>query len=263
MSTFNAEQYWESRLQQHYDLVGVGDISLSAAYNKWSYKVTRRILLRLCKKYSEGKANKAVLDIGSGTGFVVNVWKELGKQVTGVDISTTAVENLSRQFANDKFIRCDVGSETLPLSQNSISVCTAASVLYHLVDDEALNNALKNIHEALEPEGTFIFSENFIHQKTFLTTHQKCRTLEEYEAALKASGFKIIDRVANYVLMNEPMDAKSKTVPRIWNALTSFSKKSKLLDSLIWPLLYPIELLLTRLMKESPAQEFMICKALK
>ena len=151
----------------------------------------------------------------------------------------------------------------MPLPQNTISICTAASVLYHLVDDEALATALKNIYNVLQPEGIFIFSENFIHQKTFLTTHQKCRTLEDYEEALKKSGFAIIDRVPNYVLMNEPMDAGSKTVPRIWNLLTSLSKKSKLLDSLIWPVVYPLELLLTSIMKESPAQEFMICKAIK
>lgn len=263
MATFDAEQYWESRLQKHYDLVGVGDISLSPTYNKWSYKVTRKILLRLCKKHSAGKANKQVLDIGSGTGFVVDVWKELGKEVTGIDISTTAVEKLRTQFPADKFLRCDVGSEVLPLPQNSIGVCTAASVLYHLVDDEALNNALKNIHTVLEAGGFFIFSENFIHQKTFLTTHQKCRTLEDYEEALKQTGFVILGRVPNYVLMNEPMDAKSKTAPRIWNLLTSLSKKSKLLDSIIWPIIYPVELLLTSVMKESPAQEFMICKAVK
>lgn len=262
MATFNAEQYWESRLQQHYDLVGVGDISLSPAYNKWSYKVTRKILLRLCRKFSAGKSNN-VLDIGSGTGFVVDVWKTLDKHITGVDISTTAVENLSKRFPADNFLRCDVGSEVLPLAKDSISVCTAASVLYHLVDDEALNTALKNIHNVLQSGGVFIFSENFIHQKTFLTTHQKCRTLEDYEVALKQSGFAILDRVPNYVLMNEPMDAKSKTVPRIWNALTNLSKKSKWLDALIWPTVYPLELILTAVMKESPAQEFMICKAIK
>lgn len=263
MATFNAEHYWESRLQAHYDLVGVGDISLSPTYNKWSYKVTRKILLRLCRKYSAGKTNKKVLDIGSGTGFVVSVWKELGKQVTGIDISATAVKNLSQHYLHDAFLRCDVGSETLPLPQGSIAVCSAASVLYHLVDDNALHKALTNIHNVLERDGVFIFSENFIHKNTFITTHQKCRTLEDYEKALTDCGFIIVDRVPNYVLMNEPMDAKGKTVSRIWNLLTALSKKSQLLDKLIWPMVYPLELLLTSVMKESPAQEFMICKAVK
>lgn len=260
---FNAEQYWESRLKQHYDLVGVGDISLSETYNRWSYKVTRQILLKLFKKYSAGKTNNNVLDVGSGTGFVIDVWKTLNKKATGVDISTTAVENLRLRHPDYSFFRCDIGKEKLPLAQNSFSICSAASVLYHLVDDESLQSALNNIYNVLEKDGIFIFSENFIHEKSFLTTHQKCRTLAEYEAALQKSGFEILGRVPNYVLMNEPMDARTKLTPRIWNLLTHTSKKSGLFDKIIWPALYPVELLLTSVLKESPAQEFMICKVIK
>ena len=89
---FNAKQYWEDRLKNQYDLVGVGDISLSQTYNKWSYKVTRRILKKLLRKYS-GNSTDRMLDIGSGTGFVIAIGKELNKSVTGVDISKTAVQN--------------------------------------------------------------------------------------------------------------------------------------------------------------------------
>lgn len=255
--------YWEERLRQHYDLIGVGDISLTVNYNKWSYKITRKILIRLFLKYAAGGAGEKVLDIGSGTGFVVDIWKELKKNVTGVDISTTAVSNLQKKYPGFAFLEFDIGHGLLPLPDNTFGCCSASSVLYHIVDDDALKTALENIHRVLQSDGIFIFSDNFIHDNRLDIIHQRCRTLSEYETALKKAGFEILDRVPNYVLMNDPVDAETRFYPRIWNTLTRLSRKYKWADTVIWPMLYPVELLLTRIFKESPAQEIMVCKAVK
>ncbi len=131
------------------------------------------------------------------------------------------------------------------------------------MEDEALDKLLQSVHRVLEPGGCFIFSDNFIHGINLNITHQKCRTLEGYELALKKNGFEITGRAANYVLFNDPVDAKGKFYPRIWSLITRFSKKWKWFDAIVWPLLYPVEILLTSVIKESPAQEIMICKALK
>lgn len=260
---FDARKYWDERLKNQYDLVGVGDISLGMNYNKWSYKVTQKRLAKLIKKYSRLFQDNKVLDIGPGTGFVVNIWKTLGKDVTGIDISSTAVKNLQARYPEYSFLEFDIGSGKVELPENSFSSCSAASVLYHIVDDHSLDVALGNIHRLLKKDGIFIFSDNFIHESQFYITHQRCRTLEEYEAALKRNGFEILDRVPNYVLMNDPVDAKTKFYPRLWHLFTRLSAKSKLLNAIIWPTLYPIELLLTSTLSESPAQEFMICKVVK
>ena len=257
---FNTKEYWEMRLQSRFDLVGVGDISLSMNYNKWSYKVTRKILKKLIVKYAGKVSHDKALDIGSGTGFIVDILQSCGKKVTGVDISPTVVKNLKKLYPGADFLEFDVGKEEIPLAECSFNICTAASVLYHIVDDEALHTALRNIHHLLKKDGIFIFSDNFIHNREFNIAHQKCRTLAEYEVALKRNGFKILDRVPNYVLMNDPVDAKTKFFPRIWNTVTDLSRRSKAFDQVIWPLIYPIELVLTSILKESPAQEFMICQ---
>ena len=254
----------DDRLSQHYDLVGVGDISLGMNYNKWSYNITRKILRRLFIKYDVLLPNNEnVLDIGCGTGFVVDIWKSLSKKVTGIDISQTAIKNLKIKFPGFSFMEFDMGSGVVDLPDNKFAICSAASVLYHIIDDNSLDMALGNIHRVLQPDGIFIFSDNFIHNSEFNVTHQKCRTLSEYEKALMKNGFEIIDRVPNYVLMNDPVDAKTKFYPRLWNLFTRLSKKSKLIDAVIWPAIYPVEFLLTSVMKESPAQEIMICKAIK
>ncbi|OQP66896.1 hypothetical protein A3860_00565 [Niastella vici] len=260
---FDARKYWDERLSNQYDLVGVGDISLGMNYNKWSYKVTRKILFRLFRKYSSMFQNNKVLDIGPGTGFVVNIWKSLGKDLTGIDISATAVKNLKVQYPEYSFLEFDIGSSKVNLPENTFSCCSAASVLYHIVDDKALDIALSNIHRLLKKDGIFIFSDNFIREGQYNITHQRCRTLQEYKDALHRNGFEILDRLPNYVLMNDPVDAQTKFYPRLWHLLTRLSAKSKLLNAILWPAVYPIELLLTSVLKESPAQEFMICKAIK
>jgi ubiquinone/menaquinone biosynthesis C-methylase UbiE len=262
MQKFIPKDYWEKRLSENYDLIGVGDISLTMNYNIWSYKVTRHRLKKTFKRYLPNN-NETILDIGSGTGFVIDILQHFDVQINGIDISSTAVKKLSEKYPQHKFYEIDAGIQLLPFSNSSLSVVSAASVLYHVIDDKALDYLLENVHRVMKTGGYFIFSDNFIQGNNMKITHQNCRTLEDYEKAMKKHGFEIIDRVPNYVLFNDPVDASNKFYPRIWNLLTKFSKKWKWFDFIIWPCLFPIEILLTSLMKESPAQEIMICKVIK
>jgi predicted TPR repeat methyltransferase len=219
-------------------------------------------LKKIFKKY-QSKKNAVVLDIGSGTGFVIDIWHQFNVQIKGIDISSVSVNRLTEKYPLHQFYEIDVGSQPFPFSDNSFQVVSAASVLYHLVEDEALDFLMQSVHRVLESGAYFIFSDNFIHKKSFNIEHQYCRTLSDYERILEKNGFEIIERVANYVLFNDPVDAKGKFYPGIWRLLTRFSKKWLWFDFVIWPMLFPLELLLTSIIKESPAQEIMICKVIK
>lgn len=259
---FNAKTYWNERLKKQYDLNGVGDITLGLSYNKWSYKVTRNVLNRLLKKHLHNFKNPELLDIGSGTGFIVEILSQFSGNVTGVDITSVAVAELKRRFHSLQFYETDISTDVLPIAESSVACCTAASVLYHIVHDEGLEKALKEIHRVLKPGGIFIFSDYFLHNKNFAIIHQKCRTLTEYEALLKKTGFEIYNRVPNYVLMNDPLDATGKFYPRVWKLFNLLSARA-FFRTILWPLVYPFEMILTSVLKESPTQEFMICKAVK
>jgi ubiquinone/menaquinone biosynthesis C-methylase UbiE len=260
---FDPQQYWNDRLTGRFDLVGVGDISQTVNYNKWSYKVTAYVLTKIFAGCLEKRSNKSVLDIGSGTGFIIDLWSKMTTSITGVDIAEIAIEKLTRKYPAVVFKQCNAGAEELPFATGSFGCCSAASVLYHIVDDEQLFNALKEINRVLEPGGYFIFSDNFIHSKSLHVTHQKCRTLEDYEKLVKRAGFEIESRQSNYVLFNDPVDSQNRFVKKLWAINTGYSRKYKWFDKIIWPLLYPIELLLTNIVKESPAQEVMVCRAVK
>lgn len=261
--TFNPQQYWNERLSNQFNLVGVGDISQTTNYNKWSYKVTKHVLTGIFKKYLALHNNKSVLDIGSGTGFIVDIWSGITNSVSGIDIAEVAVEKLNNQYPQFTFKHCNVGTEILPFVSSSFSCCSAASVMYHIVEDELLQHALKDIFRVLEPGGHFIFSDNFIHNNALDIRHQKCRTLEDYQRMITAAGFKIISRSPNYILFNDPVDSTNKYLRKLWALNTGYSKKYKWFDKFIWPFLFPLEIFLTSIMKESPAQEIMVCRAIK
>lgn len=258
-NAFDPKRYWDDRLKAHYDLVGVGDISLSMNYNIWSYRVSRHRLRTVFRRHVPAGAG-AVLDIGSGTGFVVGIWDGLGKRVTGIDISATAVGRLRELFPSHAFLEADAGREELSLADGSVQCVSAASVLYHVIGDEDIVRVLRTVRRVLRPDGCFIFSEKFIHKGRFSITHQKCRTLHEYERLLAENGFEVVERCANYVLFDDPVDARGRLFPAIWSRLTQWSNRHRWFDALIWPLLYPLELLLTSVMRESPAQEIMVCR---
>src|ERR1700744_3251599 len=101
-TSFDPKKYWNDRLMQHYDLIGVGDISLSLNYNKWSYKVTAFRLKKIFKKYVSRQTG-SILDIGSGTGFVIDIWQRFGKKINGIDISEASVKKLTEKYPDHSF----------------------------------------------------------------------------------------------------------------------------------------------------------------
>ena len=102
--------YWEGRLSDAYSLDGVGWRGLGEPFNRWMYRVRRRLFLRRMRPLVKGRAPD-VLDVGSGTGFYVERWLELGAgSVTGSDITSTAVERLSARFPGQEFRRLDVSA---------------------------------------------------------------------------------------------------------------------------------------------------------
>ena len=60
-------------------------------------------------------SNIEVLDIGCGTGFYVNLWRnKLGaKRIAGVDITNIAVDNLKRKYPGEaeEFCQADISSD--------------------------------------------------------------------------------------------------------------------------------------------------------
>jgi SAM-dependent methyltransferase len=262
MNDFNAQEYWEKRLKNDFSLHGVGYIGHGEEYNKWMYKVRAKVFRRLCRKIKLNIEKAKVLDIGSGTGFYIDLWNKTGaKKVEGADITKVAVDNLKEKFPSNVFHQLDISVISDDFAHNQrFDIISIFDVLFHIVDDELFLQALKNIHTLLDKDGYFIFSDNFIHSTTFRSQHHVSRNIEEIYKVLDTAGFKVVYRKPAFVFMNAPVDAKGRFIPWVWKMQEKLIYRNQKFGKILGCVFYPFELVFTKLKSEGPSTEVVICK---
>lgn len=264
---FRVRDYWESRLRQSYSLQGVGYQRLGTQYNKWMYRLRARVFQRVARGLGVDWSSARVLDVGSGTGFYVDQWHRLGvPKVVGLDITAVAVEELRRRFPGDQFEQRDVGTELTGdarLATRDFDVVSAMDVLFHIVDDAAYGQAFRTVASLLTPGGWFIWSDNFLRHGTERVTHQVSRSLADSERAVRQAGLEIVRRVPMFVVMNYPTDSRSRLARLAWTAMVAPAALAEPLGWLAGAALYPVDRLLTAVMRESPTTEIMLCRRVR
>lgn len=261
MSPFDADAYWENRLRSNYDERGVGDIGMSRAYNSYLYSVRRRVFRRCVRDLPIEPSTANVLDIGSGTGVYVDEWRRWGApNVTGVDITPTAVQRLGAAFPAFKFIQSDIGEASQPAQiKSDYNVVSAFDVLFHIVDDERYEQALKNIFGALIPRGWFLYSENLVPRESRLA-HYVSRNESAILESLRRNGFEVVSRVPVFVFMNDPVRTHSRVLRRWYALLHRVAASGEAIGGLLGGALYPVELAATRIIKHGPGTEILVCR---
>lgn len=262
MATFNAESYWHNRLSRTPGLEGVGFVGLGRFYNDWLYVVQRRVFLRQVKTLRLNWAKTNVLDVGSGTGFYIRLWKSVGvRSITATDITEVAVRRLGKQFPGVECLKLDIG-DAIPdnLARRRYGVVSAFGVLYHILDDEGYRRAFENIHHMLHPGGVLIFSENFVHGHSVRATHQVSRPLSHIERVLKDTGFFITSRVPMFFIMNVPVDTRNPLLRTAWKVMQFAVARLKILGALLGALEYALQISLSSWVTEGPSTELMICE---
>ncbi|KYK28215.1 MAG: class I SAM-dependent methyltransferase [Theionarchaea archaeon] len=258
MNDFNPQEYWETTLQKNFNVVGVGHSGLGVQYNKWMYRVRKYVFIRQLRHLS-GLTSADILDIGSGTGFYIERWKQIGiKSVTGSDITSVSVNELKKRFPDSKFYQIDIGDAVT--HSKKYDMISAFDVLFHIVDDNRFEKALQNIHSLLKPGGYFVFSDNFLHGLPERATTQVSRSLKDITETLEKTGFHIIKRVPMFVLMSNPVDSQSWLLKSLWRVIKYCIARSEVVGFVVGTVLYPAEVVLVSLLEESPTTEMAICK---
>jgi SAM-dependent methyltransferase len=153
--------YWEGRLGRDFSLDGVGYAGLGTAFNAQMYRVRRHCFLRVLRPLVAAHGAPEVLDVGSGTGFYVERWEELGaRSITGADVTQTAVDALARRHPRHRFVRLDIGAGEVDLPPESFDFVSAMDVLFHILDDAAHARAIANMARLVRPGGRVVLSEN-------------------------------------------------------------------------------------------------------
>jgi glycosyltransferase involved in cell wall biosynthesis/SAM-dependent methyltransferase len=131
----NTENYWNKRYQS-------GDYQ---AFERERYEVLHREVARLVPSSSR------VLDVGCGTGRLMEILRQAGCCCVGVDISSVAV-NAVRQKGFPAF-RCTLPNLPLDLGQDVFDACTIVETLEHLSNPD---ETLRNISRFLKKGSGFI-----------------------------------------------------------------------------------------------------------
>lgn len=260
---FEAKRHWESVLEPEPGLAGVGYRGLGEPFNRWMYRVRRRVVLRALRPLVGSLPAPSVLDVGSGTGFYVDLWRELGiEAITGLDITDTAVARLRARYPELRFERADIGAGRDRLPEQRFGAVSAFDVLFHIVEDGRYRRAFSNVAALLQPGGLFVFSENFLQNAAEIRiADQVSRTRAEIESILRAERFEIILRRPMFALMNEPVDSASQLHRRLWWWTTGqLRARGPLFSWVVGAALYPVELAALAAIREGPSTELMICR---
>lgn len=251
--------YWESRLGSEFDLHGVGHQGLGQKYNDWLYRVRRVVFRRVVASLGVDVSKARVVDLGSGTGFYINLWLQAGaRDITGVDITHVAVDELQTRFPQAHFVKHDIGRENPPLPPESFDLVSAFDVLFHIIDDDAAATAFRNAFTLLRPGGRFILSDHLTHRPPIRTDYEVIRPLVDIVRFAQAAGFEVGERRPTFVLMNSPADSESRARALTWKLMTGPARLGEPLGYAVGAALYPIERLLTRVKRESASTEVMV-----
>lgn len=256
---YSTKDFWEDRLASDWTETGVGYRTLGKAFNVWMYRVRRFVFLRELREAGLEVEGSSVFDIGSGTGFYVELWKELGAaSVTGSDITSSAVSNLRERFPDSEFHLFDASQPELPVPAESFDFVSAMDMLFHITDDAGHAQAFRNAAELLRPGGHFVFSENFLFGPEQRGPRQVNRSMHMIERELAAAGLEPVRHTPMFVLMNAQVDAPWLQ-RRGWAAIMR-SATALGLGELLGRALYPLEKRLVQTRSEGPSTELMICR---
>ena len=206
---YENDRYWTQRLEREFTLAGVGHAGVGLAFNRWAYRVRRKVLLRALEAHGVAVAGARILELGFGTGFYLDLWREMNAaHVTGFDITEIAVNAARERFGSTgwSFAKADIGAP-LPLgaAAGACDFATAFDVLFHIVEDKSWNAALDNIVSALKPGGHAVIFDKYQAVENAIS-HVRRRTLDTYQEALARRGMKVLEVRPIFFLMNSPTD---------------------------------------------------------
>ena len=120
--------------------------------NYWWFQGRRRVILSILEKFRKsGNGPATVLDIGCGTGMLLEDLQKLGLAV-GLDFSMVALE-YCRQRGLKSLAQADV--RYIPVKSGSVDIITALDLIEHIKDDHGL---MAEFFRVLKPGGIAIMS---------------------------------------------------------------------------------------------------------
>lgn len=216
---------WIGRHERLGRYESVGYIGLGESYNRWMYRLRAAHFLRLAARHRIDGAGR-VLDVGSGNGFYIGLYRRLGvRDACGVDISPAAMDIARAEYPDYRFEVCDVTS-SLPATiqpEAGFDWVSAMDVFFHITEDAFFQAALANCGKAVRSGGVLLVSDNFPLRRLPSGASQSYRTLAEYEAVLRPLGFRLVEVRPVFFLSNGQVGdggAAFRVMSSYWRAMS-------------------------------------------
>lgn len=139
----------KANIYVHAYLANAGEYQKSPHFLPENEDKVRGILKRLTATMSD-RPNTKVIDFGCGTGFMIDLMKDLFVEVHGVDITLDMMNRVDVTSGNIYLHECL--AEHTPFASNHFDFATAYSFMDHLFD---YKDFLKEAYRVLKPGGIF------------------------------------------------------------------------------------------------------------
>ncbi len=256
-----AAPYWEDRHAAAESLDTVGWTGLGRSFNGWMYAVRRRVFARVVSAHVPIRDDTRVLDIGSGTGFYLKLWTELGApRVEGSDLSPTAVARLRAAYPDVPIHQLDIGALRPGVSPAGYDGVSAMDVLFHILDEDDYRRAIGNLAGLLAPDGHLVLSENLLADGVHRGPAQVSRSESEIVTLLREAGLEPVVQAPMFVLLNGPVDSHSRWLARWWTLVSKIASRNEALGWIVGALLMPIELAAVRFVRRGPSTKIVVCR---
>ncbi|HEV2643606.1 MAG TPA: class I SAM-dependent methyltransferase, partial [Candidatus Elarobacter sp.] len=106
----------------------------------------RRVLETLAARAGGGR----LLDVGCGTGFVIDLARDLFERIDGVDVTPAMLDRVDR--AGGHVFVHEARAEALPFGDATFDMASSYAFMHHVTDHAAI---LREVRRVLRPGGLF------------------------------------------------------------------------------------------------------------
>ena len=161
----------------------------------WWFVVKKEIILDTINRYYKKDLNNEMLDIGCGSGLMLNSLEKIGK-TNGLDMSDEAIK-FSKSIFNGR-IEQGFLPQQVPYDNNSFDIITALDVIEHIDDDiealKVMRTLLKDDGKAVITVPAYMFLWSGFDE---LNEHKRRYTKGELKLKLIEAGFEI-EKISYY-----------------------------------------------------------------